>query len=152
MDNLLFYDSKLHREGLTIYVEDLFSRNNTLLEKFNFYLFTTYYGILSAIPKGWTSFIFSANFVSDNHDYSIKFWTPKLNISQLIYPFPPVGFPHWDLSQEDWHCIFRTAHFTVTETKIQYFQLRILHRILGTSRLSSYFLVNSLFLLWSQLF
>lgn len=73
MDNLLFYDSKLHREGLTIYVEDLFSRNNTLLEKFNFYLFTTYYGILSAIPKGWTSFIFSANFVSDNHDYSIKF-------------------------------------------------------------------------------
>ena len=70
----------------------------------------------------------------------------KPKISKTVYStyintiaLPPVAKLKWSINYEitddDWHSIFRIPFCSVRDTAIQYFQYRILHRVLGLNSL-----------------
>ena len=65
--------------------------------------------------------------------------------SQLVYShlikkisLPPLAIEKWNIQfnidEDDWESIFQNPYYSVRDVKIQYFQFRFLHRILGTNR------------------
>lgn len=136
-----------------IYINDFLDDNrrilsyNCFVRKFSVvaFPFTMYYGIIHAIPAHWRQGLVNEVFDPDHcQDYEGIFSVP--NMSRVIYRqiistvcTVPTSCFKWNLNFSDivdrWNIIFRIPFTSVHKSKIQYFQFRFLHRILGTNSL-----------------
>lgn len=132
-------------------IRDLFDENNRILsynhftKKFNLKCpFTVYFGMINAIPRHWKHHMMTNNTadlrtvqpteVSEIYPYTsrviyrhmiTKIYSPPTSLSKWNQTFPGVN--------DEWSTIFRIPFLSLRETKLQYFQFRFLHRILGTN-------------------
>lgn len=161
INNVTIYYKRFHQAGV-IHVKDLFNDDGTtvsydqLMDKFelNQFLFTLLSGIISAIPSGWKNF-WQVDYNNDNgNDHIIDSLSKTKSASKLIYPLliqnisvPPRACAKWNatfsFSEENWSVIYKIPFIALSETKIQYFQFRFLHRVLGTNRLLSLMNTNN---------
>ena len=108
--------------------------------------FTIYFGIVNAIPTSWKCAITNTHppiNVNDN-TRRLNLFISALRGSQYIYKHiiqkrisQPVALSKWENSginrTADWKTIFKLPYNAIRYTKIQYFQFRFLHRIIGVN-------------------
>ncbi|PIK36905.1 pol-like protein [Apostichopus japonicus] len=152
-NQIVFY--KFLYEANVKYVRDLYGENGRPLTfhffrtKFNLpmFPFTIYTGLINAIPLEWRrDYVQNCNFPNCN-----EIWLDKVlhsnSTSQCVYSRYldkvaqiPTASRKWanvfnNLTTEDWNRFYSIPWATVSESKIQYFQFRVLHRIIGTNKL-----------------
>ena len=164
-DEIIWNNSNILLENKTIYYEamvekgvlfvgDLFDDNgkpltfNAFKRKFNLppVPFTLYWGVIKAIPSMWRR-VGCRSVERLNHN--ILFYdkiTRGTSVSKYVYAIyldrlyqRPTAIAKWDIShnfdEDDWHVIFNVPWKSVSETKLQYFQFKCIHRILPTNKL-----------------
>ena len=126
------------------YVKDLFDENNRLLtykkfqDKFDLRCyFTTYFGLLSAIPNHWkTSAIVLDNNVCILDETINRSFMSRVVYRELVkhYVASPSALAKWNVNFTctPWDKVFQIL-LSIREPKLRYFQFRFLHRILGTN-------------------
>lgn len=106
--------------------------------------FTIYFGLLSAIPRGWrqsqeveTGEVERTSLDVLNRCKSVV--RPIYNKLLRSYIIEPTAIEKWsnafNFTTREWRTIFQVPFSSVRDTKIQAFQFRLLHRILGTNYL-----------------
>ena len=132
-------------------VKDFFHGNGNTLSynefttKFNItsnFPFTFYFGIIKAIPRDWKTGINLTENPSNNVLRLINF-TNNLRPNKIIYDYlvkPKLTTPRavfkWEETRNytiNWNRVFRLPYGAVRDTKVQFFQLRFIHRIIGTN-------------------
>ena len=104
--------------------------------------FTIFYGLIAAIPKAWRdnlqvegSSAVESVLDSINRVPSVSKWVYN-NLIKSIFT-PPVALNKWkclfDFTDSHWNNIFQAPFHSVRDSKIQYFQFRFIHRIIGTN-------------------
>lgn len=132
-------------------VKDFFDENgNTLtydafITKFDIthnFPFTLFYGILAAIPREWKAHIEHLENPSENVLRLISFTTNGRPTKFVYNHFvnlkvstPRAVFKWEEISNfnGNWHRVFLLPYAAVRDTKVQYFHLRFIHRIIGTN-------------------
>ena len=154
INNKIVYYKFMYQKGV-LRVKELFDGNLEPLDFDSFrrkhllriFPFTIFHGLISAIPASWRSEINSSvRLPVPNADSQItsihntSFLSRRI-CCKLIIPVvsPPKAIVKWasefQLDSCQWESIFRTPFASLRETKVQYFQFRFLHRILGTNYL-----------------
>lgn len=149
INNNTIFHRQLYVKGV-MYLGDLLDDGNTFLAYNQFMLkydlqnfpFTSYFGIISAVPVHWKRSMGYTQNIKNNFVENICN-TPFL--SRVIYKhtvnkitLPPTSVGKWDKQfstlGDRWTIIFQTPFKSVSESKIQYFQYRFLNRILATNK------------------
>ena len=152
IDKKVIFYKFMYQKGV-MYINDLFDEFNRpfTIEHFKFKYsinvcpFTLLRGIYASIPKTWKDRLNVTDPITfDPKPFAIVHQIPYL--SRFIYLSsvksfvkPPVAIDKWnvsfnfDLSQ--WNAIFQAPFISLRESKVQYFQFRFIHRILGTNKL-----------------
>lgn len=155
IDNTTIYDRRFHLAGVT-YVKDLLNEEGSFfnyvqfIRKYNIpsFPFTRLTGIISAIPRDWKRSM-QETVDRSSEDSVIDRLSSITSVSRLIYPrlirhisLPPRACVKWNasftLTEDYWAVIFKMPFIALSDTKIQYFQFRFLHRVLGTNKLLYY--------------
>ena len=150
INNDIFYSSIL-RSKKAYTVKDFFDSNGKALTytafktKFNItnnFPFTTYFGILRSIPRDWKTKLEPNDCPSDNALRMTSF-TTNLRPTKVIYNYlaqlrltTPRSVLKWEQVSNfngNWNKVFLLPYVAVRDTKVQYFQFRYIHRIIGTN-------------------
>lgn len=138
----------MYKKGV-VKVDDLLDDNGCFLSflafknKFSLDLlpFTTYYGIISAIPRHWKDNMALVNTKEEMINTDLSLLRSRHIYNSLISTIaaPPTAIRKWNgefsFDDSQWQTIFRIPFLSCRESKIRYFQFRFLHRILGTNYL-----------------
>ena len=120
--------------------DSTFLSYDQLINKFslNPFPFTIYNGVIAAIPRLWKQnldiIVCSAiDIPVNNQPASSRFIYSNLISPLCTQPRALVKWEHLFNTDLNWQSIFLAPFASLRETKLQYFQLRFLHRILGTN-------------------
>ena len=145
----MIYSKQWHRTGI-MYINDLLDENFNFLsyDKFQrvFQLhipFTTYYGLISAIPPSWRRTIKRSESPFENDNalqeplLPTNFTTRAIYAAIIDYYFqPPTVEPKllkYCFTKESLKKVYNLPFVTTLETKLQFFQYKIIHNILPTT-------------------
>ena len=149
IDNQIIVYNFMWQKGVKC-IKDLFDHNNRPLtlrdfkEKYNldYCPFTTYYGIISSIPRLWKDNLDTANPESVDMTFNTIQHVPSVskhvysNLIQSISSCPKAKYK-WDIifniTTSHWENIFQAPFHSVRDSKVQYLQFRFIHRIIGTN-------------------
>ena len=148
VDRKIVFYREMYENGI-VYVKDLYDDQNNILSistinrvfSLHNVPFTRIQGLVNAIPAPWKRALYPLN---NDPQTSFKTFYQSPRVSQLVYKAlihgigtPPTAIKKWErefsLTDDQWQRIFRIPFTTLRETKIQYFQFRFLHRLLGTN-------------------
>ena len=107
---------------------------------------TLYWGLVNCIPNEWKTQLGVHN--PDQKNYNISFLERALQLkscSRFIYSCYladiveiPTAVSKWEMNfpylNMDWSCFFRMPWCSTSDSKIQYFQFKFLHRIIPTNK------------------
>ena len=132
-------------------IRDLYDETGNFLDyvsfkrKFNItegFPFTLYFGLILAIPNAWKTNKNITDITNENILRLVKF-TSHPRVTKITYHYfinktalKPRSISKWqglDCCEYNWNAIFTLPHVVVRDVKIQYFQFRFLHRIIGTN-------------------
>ena len=152
IDSNIIFMPKLYQAGVR-FVSDLFDLAGSPLQfnafKAKFHLdnfpFTIFIGLVTSIPVEWRH----RDAVNITHQPHLSWFDRVLlsnSLSQFLYTHfvklvatPPTCINRWNaaynIDDDHWKNIFKAPFLSVREAKIQYFQFRCVHRILGTNSL-----------------
>ena len=151
IDNKLYYNKYLKRNN-AFRVYNFINEHGTpisyndFVNVFNINMpFTIYLGIIHAIPTAWKRPYYHHTDVTSNNQNLISFLS-STRPSKLVYSslsksniILPKSINKWEnsniLISTNWSSIFMLPFRTTKYSKIQYFQFRILHRIIGLNNL-----------------
>ena len=146
IDNHIYYIYQLMHE-------DKFLTHDEFINKFNINIdFLQYNSVISAIKNYQSKYQTTTDSkkpdFQPHFDIIMKCKRGTSNIQQHIIAEKSVitGQQKWhnvlNISKDDWFKSFRILKFTTTDTKLLWFQIRILHHILTTNRSTSKFRTN----------
>ena len=144
------FTKKMYDQGI-VYVKDLYDEQNNLLSlavinrRFSIHNvpFTRIQGLINAIPSSWKR---DLSLIDYNALTPFDSFHQTSFVSQWIYKTliqsigtSPIAIKKWEreftFTDAQWQRIFKIPFNTLRESKIQYFQFRFLHRIIGTNHL-----------------
>ena len=150
IDNKLFFNKSLFDNNVHL-VKDFFDdagnphNYTTFVSNYNLnnFPFTVFYGIIHAIPTTWRSDVPSVSNISENARLFISF-DASSSPTKFVYKslskqntLLPKAIAKWeetyDIIRDKWHYIFKLPFCAVEDPKLQFFQFRILHRIIGVN-------------------
>ena len=150
VDKRIVFFKKMYENGI-VFVKDLYDEENSLLSIGNLiqtfslhsFPFTLIHSVIDAIPISWKGDIYP---LDNDSETPFKCFCEITSVSQHVcrslvndISTPPTSINKWErefnFSNDQWKSIFKIPFYTLSETKLQYFQFRFLHRLLGTNHL-----------------
>ena len=150
IDNNIIYSTTLRLKNVH-FIRDFFDDNGNVIDYTSFtskfhinsnFPFTFYYGIISAIPNNWKTNLRPTNDPNENIK-RLSHFTTSSRCTKVTYKYfiqnkalQPTAISRWDYDSTNdyrWSEIFTLPFVAVRDCKIQYFQYRFIHRILGTN-------------------
>ena len=132
-----------------IYVKDYFDYNGAplsyvdFIHRFNLgrvFSFILYFGIVNAIPPVWKTHLLPCELIPNDNIKRLLILSSAVKPTRLIYKSVlnhtiPTCIEKWVVqnipNDTDWNVIFKLPFVAIKDPKVQYFQFRFLHRILG---------------------
>ena len=145
-NNTVFYQF-MHSKGID-HAYNFFNNDNKpmqyneFVEVYNLddFPFIRYNGIISAIPTLWKQNLHNTDYSFNHNEDLLNRLLSQKSVSQWAYGCivkeifsPPTALQKWNFNFDKgkWSNIFSNVWFSVRDVKLQYFQFRFLHRILG---------------------